>query len=351
VDPSRPDITAVSTADPKASAVKLIGTFAGAALQTWLGWPPSRPASHDPQSVQKAHARGDRAGRAVRVVATLLLLTLAGGGVAYLFMTLLLAAADASTKTLIQVGATGLTTVTVLTAIKDIVLTFQRLVAYVRGTFEDLFSEYVKYTTTVMAVSSSIFSFLLTAQAPADASLPEALSRPVMIAPGPVQADYFPYLFDLADGPPNWRRGAQLNPQQLADIEKLAVTLKACVGSLPNQDVILQVIGFADANEFTPAAARNNSSQELNRQTANRRAAALAAALRERLGRPTSPSTVVIDKVIQWDEAEPSAMLTSPRYFNAGPLTATGGRDQGRFNRRAEVILLRAGTCERYHAR
>src|SRR5262245_52357837 len=80
-------------------------------------------------------------------------------------------------------------------------------------------------------------------------ALPEKLSRPVYLIANASQAEYFPFLFDLADGPPEWKKGVALSKQQLVDLKKLASTLKACVGHQPNQDVIVEIFGFADTND------------------------------------------------------------------------------------------------------
>ena len=334
-------------AESQVAVLKLLGTFAGAAIETWLGWPPARRVAARTPAATAADIKGHRFGRAMKVLATLLLLTLVTALGAYLFMERLLASSDGPTRALIQAGTTGLTALALITAVKDIVLVFQKLVDYVlNNTAGEIIAEYVKYAATSLALFASIFAYTLSAQA-TPSPVPSELSRPMLLTPGIIRAEYFPYLFDLADGPPEWKRGVQLTRQQLADIEKLANTLKACVGELPNQDVVVEVVGFADANDF---AVGGESSVEFNRQAANRRAAAVATALRASIGPTTVPSAVHIARVVEWPRDDPSAMTRSPRYINARPLAETAGRDQGRFNRRAEIAMLRAGVCEKYEA-
>jgi hypothetical protein len=158
----------------------------------------------------------------------------------------------------------------------------------------------------------------------------------------PVEA--FPFLFELASGPPDWSKGVKLSRAQEAELARLLATLGACAGSNPGQDVEIQVRGFADENEFP------SESRELNRETANRRAANLHQRIVAIIGAQNAKSKLIVQDPVQWASLE--AMTRDPRYFQARSLRETGrGRDQGLFNRRAEILLLRAGACERLAAR
>ncbi len=102
--------------------------------------------------------------------------------------------------------------------------------------------------------------------------------------------------------------------------------------------------GFADENEFP------SESKELNRETANRRAANLHQQIAAIIGAQNAKSKLIVQDPVQWASLE--AMTRDPRYFQARSLRETGRRrDQGLFNRRAEILLLRAGACERLAAR
>jgi hypothetical protein len=340
--PPRPE-SPKEDAERQGVAVTFLRKFVGAALEAWLGWPL-------PKALYEAAKERDkqlRHRRKIRAIITLSLLTLVSCGAAYLSIRSLL---TSDSQSLIR-QASILTFTAIVAIAGEIYLCLMKVITWVKkDTPSEMLAEYIKYFVTTLALSASIFAWFLSPQE-LSSQVPRELSRPTLLAQGAVRADYFPYLFDLADGPPRWRKGTQLNQQQLADIGKLANTLKACVGQLPNQDVVVEVVGFADANEFAHATVIGQSSVELNRQTANRRAAALADVLRTMLGSSSSPSSVKIARVIEWKSSDSSAMTRDPRYLNARPLTQTDGRDQGRFNRRAEIVLLRAGVCERYDAR
>lgn len=166
------------------------------------------------------------------------------------------------------------------------------------------------------------------------------LSRMQQTVAAPLE--YVPFLFkDLAAGDTNPEKGTTLTALQVGDIERLAASLKACVGSSQGQDVEVDVRGYADSNEFT------SDSDEQNRKTANRRAAALHQQL-ERLAQPqTSPATVILRPLTEWPQNDPLAM-TRQRYFMTLPLKQTGyDKDQGTFNRRADILILKLGVCER----
>jgi hypothetical protein len=150
----------------------------------------------------------------------------------------------------------------------------------------------------------------------------------------------FHFLFDLAGGWPDWSRGVDLTVHQRVELEKLLGSLKACVGSAPNQNVEIQIRGFADANEFPSNSARQNV------DAANSRAKKLHDFVKAKIGDQNTSSKLILLPPIQWASEE--KMSLHPRYFSAKSLRETGlDRDQGLFNRRAEVVLLRAGACSK----
>jgi hypothetical protein len=155
--------------------------------------------------------------------------------------------------------------------------------------------------------------------------------------------EWVPFFFpDLAGGEQNAAKGTTLSDQQLADVETFAKSMKACVGDSPGQDVELEVRGYADANEFPV------NSDEENRKVANRRASALHQALKRALGTQTGASFVILHSSTEWPVDDPKAMTREARYLNALALKQTGeGRDQGLFNRRADILLLKLGVCGR----
>jgi hypothetical protein len=157
--------------------------------------------------------------------------------------------------------------------------------------------------------------------------------------------EHVPFFFsELASGDQNPNKGTTLSAQQVSDLDRLLKSLTACVGALPGQDVELDVRGYADSNEFPV------NSMEQNRETANRRAANLHKAVRERLGTQSGPSRLLLRDLKEWPTDDPLAM-TRERYFETLPLNKTGKeRDQGLFNRRADLLVLRLGACERMRA-
>lgn len=184
---------------------------------------------------------------------------------------------------------------------------------------------------------------------PASESAPAAVSKDVVYlvrAPEkdarPVEA--FSFQFNFARGAPDWPKGVTLNDEQAASLARLVGSLKACVGSNPGQNVEIQVVGFADANEFP------SNSDEFNREAANRRAANLHQRIVEIVGVQKTKARVVVRDPVQWSSL--TQMTQHPRYFRTRPLRQTGkGHDQGQLNRRADILLLRAGVCERLVAK
>jgi hypothetical protein len=342
--------TSVSTQSAGRGALKLTAEFFGAVMRAWFGGQPASPSSSP--SVEAARVDGTRFGRGVKTLAALSLIAFGAALVSYVFMTRLMENAGANAQSLIQTGTVGLTVATLITALKDLMLVAENLWTYIRaGTAKSNLAEYTKFAATALAVSASCFSFAL--KPPDDkakdlGSLPAELSRPtLLVAASSMESGFhFPFLFELADGPPSWKKGVELTAIHRPDLEKLANTLNACVGA--GRDVVVRVTGFADANDFKQTSGNQTASMELNREAANRRATALHAELKRALSpKGQSPSAVVLEPVVQWDSGRLADMLRSPRYLNAKPLTETNDRDQGRFNRRAEITLVNAGVCER----
>jgi len=166
------------------------------------------------------------------------------------------------------------------------------------------------------------------------------LSR--LVPPGTQPLEIVPFFFvELAVGDSNPITGTILSPQQATDLGRLIKSLKACVGTSHGQDVELEVRGYADSNEFP-----KNSIEE-NRKAANRRAANLHRQVEDLLGAQTGLSRVMLRAPKEWPKHDPLEM-TRENYFDTLPLTKTGReKDQGLFNRRADLLVLRLGACER----
>lgn len=151
--------------------------------------------------------------------------------------------------------------------------------------------------------------------------------------------EWVPYFFvELAsENKPN--QGTTLSPQQKADLTRLLQSLRACLGEQTGQDIELEIRGYADSNEFP------TDTLELNRKTANRRAEHLYQEILKILGDQEGKSRVIVSKV-DWPKSDPTAMHRD-RYFEASPLSVTGKlKDQGLFNRRADLLILKLGLCE-----
>lgn len=157
--------------------------------------------------------------------------------------------------------------------------------------------------------------------------------------PRTLPVEYFPFTFHLAKGPSDWKVGTELNERQVSDLEALVKSLRACVGKSSGQDVEVAALGYADTNEFP------SNSDELNRQTANRRAADLHRHLVRLAGTPVGASKLLVRPLAEWPKEDPKAMRRE-RYFATKGLSETQGEDQGLFNRRADVLVYRLGTCQ-----
>jgi hypothetical protein len=155
-----------------------------------------------------------------------------------------------------------------------------------------------------------------------------------------VPVEYFPFTFTLAKGPADWKVGTELGERQIADLEALVKSLRACVGKSAGQDVEVATLGYADTNEFP------SNSDELNRQTANRRAADLYRHLVRLVGTQAGASKLLVRPLTEWPKDDPKAM-TRERYFATKGLKETQGADQGLFNRRADLLVYRLGACQR----
>jgi hypothetical protein len=165
------------------------------------------------------------------------------------------------------------------------------------------------------------------------------LSRATEPRVGPVE--WVPFFFpELASTEEKPSKGTQLSAQQLKDLEILLGSLRACVGEQPGEDVVLDVRGYADRNEF-----RNDSVNE-NRKVANRRASTLHDAVVGLLGVQSGQSSVRLNPLRLWSEEDPGAMEREGRYFSARSFHETGTtRDQGLINRRADLLILGLGVC------
>jgi len=152
-----------------------------------------------------------------------------------------------------------------------------------------------------------------------------------------IPVEYIPFLFvDLAAGDKNPSQGTTLGKQQLVDLERIVKSFKACASA--GQDVMLAVRGYADTNEFAEKSDAQNVS------TANRRAAELHRHLKRLIEEQNSPGVRLADP----HEWKGLSEMNSQRYFNTLPLAKTGkDADQGLFNRRADILIMRLGACER----
>jgi hypothetical protein len=156
--------------------------------------------------------------------------------------------------------------------------------------------------------------------------------------------EWLPFFFTDLASEKKPEQGTMLSTQQEKDLARLLLSLRACVGDQQGQDVELAVRGYADTNEFS------DNTAELNRQAANRRAANLHRKVRDLLGSQSGPSRVVVANSHEWPIDDPSAM-TRERYFDTKPLRVTGRtKDQGLFNRRADLLIMKLGECERTRA-
>lgn len=240
---------------------------------------PGDDRSDDSTNTFAARESGSRFGRLLSTLFAMIAITLLSIGLAYYIVALISSNAPPGWAKYLQIGAAGISLSLLLPAVNQIIVTAERLFKYVQDGSNkgELFPEFVKVGTTVMALAVAVISFTISSQEkPEHAALQgEVVSAPakdliyLVRAPDadPNPAAYFSYLFVLAIGPSDWTVGTQLNDQQSKDLRQLVTSLKACVGKAPDQDVEIDVRGYADTNEF------HANTSELNRQTANRRAA------------------------------------------------------------------------------
>lgn len=142
----------------------------------------------------------------------------------------------------------------------------------------------------------------------------------------------FPFFFDLGEN--------ILNGQQDLDLRKILSSVAACARQQSSNAVELSVQGFADANEFS------TNNREKNLALANQRAKKLHSHVAGLLKTEILRSRITLTSVesVEWKKYEDMTM--SPRYLTAKSLRETGNiSDQGYFNRRAEILLLKAGDC------
>lgn len=144
----------------------------------------------------------------------------------------------------------------------------------------------------------------------------------------------FPFFFDLGGN----TQGEILNGKQDTDLRKILSSLKACAQQQSSNAVELSVQGFADANQFP------TNNREKNLALANQRAKELHSHVAEFLKTEILRSRINLKPVVEWKKYEDMTM--SPRYLTAKSLRETENTsDQGYFNRRAEILLLKAGDC------
>jgi len=126
---------------------------------------------------------------------------------------------------------------------------------------------------------------------------------------------------------------------QIDRLTKLVASLNSCVGKGLNQDVVIQIQGFADANEFSPP------SEDRNRDLANQRAKSLNELVKDKIGSQPGFSKLTLEPNYLWNSF--TEMKTSPRWLEVEVLDKTRpSRDQGLFDRRADILLWRAGVCQ-----
>jgi hypothetical protein len=260
---------------------------------------------------------------------------------------------DANVKTVLGVplawGVAGIGLTYIVSSIEKLLELLQTLWDYV--TKPDLeVSLYPGCATLACLVAYLTALPTVFSVAPESEPAPAAISKEVVYLaraperdPRPVEA--FSFQFGFARGtPPNWAKGVKLDEGQDAALARLLRSLQACVGSNPGQNVEIQVVGFADANEFP------SNSDDFNREAANRRAANLHKQVVAIVGAQKSKARLIVRDPVQWTSFK--QMTEHPRYFRARPLRQTGkGHDQGLLNRRADILLLRAGVCERLVAK
>lgn len=159
--------------------------------------------------------------------------------------------------------------------------------------------------------------------------------------------EWVPFFFsDLAATESDPKKGTSLSKLQQENLTTLINSLRACVGEREGHNVVLEIRGYADTNEFESKSVEE--SVEENRKVANRRASNLHEEISKRLGNQPGPARIVLNPPHQWPESDPAAM-TADRYFETRPLVKTGqNRDQGLFNRRADLLILDLGECDRY---
>jgi hypothetical protein len=190
-----------------------------------------------------------------------------------------------------------------------------------------------------VSVSASVVGTLALASPHNDAAV--ATAKPayfIMVDRNPVEIFPFPFYAPGASDLP------QEDPQ-LDELNRIVASLRSCIGKEPNDHVIVQVQGFADANEFK----RTTDSDDRNRNLANSRAAILTKRISDmvkRLKDPSiDPSKLTVQSAPPWKSFE--EMKNSRRWLQVRSMSETGKeQDQGLFDRRAEILLLRAGACQ-----
>lgn len=163
------------------------------------------------------------------------------------------------------------------------------------------------------------------------------------VNPGGSSVEILPFLFynRTEDEIP------ETDPRQIDELNKLVASLASCVGKGPNQDVAIEIQGFADENEFKGET--QNDSDTHNYELANRRAKKLLTKINNiKLNLkypPVDPLKFTVQLAKPWTSFPD--MKISQRWLQAKSMSETGrDHDQGLFDRRAEILLNRAGVCQ-----
>ncbi|MEI8326783.1 MAG: hypothetical protein WCH44_15730 [Betaproteobacteria bacterium] len=175
------------------------------------------------------------------------------------------------------------------------------------------------------------------------------LTRTLLPNSSPI--DRFSVLMPLAEGSPPWRVGVDLTPLQLADLFRLVHALRSCSGSTPEKRVEIRVRGYADSNEFSGkkrsdmSTAEIKASDELNLRLANRRGEVASERVKWYVVGHQDDLEFVLQPFAPWGSY---AEMELHRPYKTASIAETGHqKDQGLFNRRVDIEILRLGECER----
>lgn len=187
-----------------------------------------------------------------------------------------------------------------------------------------------------LLIAVAYISFLLKWLPPPSVATLPAPRRTVYLAKVPSEpVAAFSFLFDMGS---STFPGKSDDPQ-IVELKKLVSSLESCVGERPNQNVVIQMQGFADANDFSP------SNPDKNRDLANDRAKALHSVVEQQLGPQVGRSKLIFDQDIWWNSVD--EMKGSRRWLAVKALKIAGAtKDEGLFDRRADILLWHAGICQ-----